>query len=152
MAAANCAFRPGAETRAATQAAEMQCLLTSLTALQSLVAKNQEDANQRMQAANKNFAQFQLQMTQAAATAAAIRASDQAQVKAQFDLFKAAINASKSAKSEPSNEDETQDNSDDKPKRRARRSRKDNPEDSEPTKEAHRREATRCPPDGRRKA
>ena len=41
MAAANNAFKREAETRAATQVAEMQSLLTRLTALQSLVAKNQ---------------------------------------------------------------------------------------------------------------
>ena len=65
MAAANDTYRAQAEVRATTQAAEMQALMTNLTSLQTLVASNQRDANERMATADANFLKFQKEMTQA---------------------------------------------------------------------------------------
>ena len=49
----------------------------NLTSLQTLVASNQRDANERMATADANFLKFQKEMTQAAAQAATDRIADQ---------------------------------------------------------------------------
>ena len=72
-------FKAEVNARAESQANEMNALLSNLQALQDLVAKNQEEANERMKNASDNFAAFQKDMLKAAAEAATQRMADQAQ-------------------------------------------------------------------------
>ena len=81
--------------------------ITGLAELQTLVANNQQQANDMVKAASENFANFQKQVTQAATQAATDRATDQAQNKSQFDLLMAAFNDLKSQKRNAPEEQES---------------------------------------------
>ena len=120
MTAANEAYRVQAETRAATQAVEMQGLMTGLTNLQLLVASNQKDANDRMAAADATFCKFQQDMIQAAAKATADRIADQQQSKSQFDHLMAAITGMKQQNAQAAASSTDEDKKEDAPPKKAR--------------------------------
>jgi hypothetical protein len=95
-------FNAKMEARAETQAQESSALLQQLHNLQTLVAANQLEANNRMQVASDTFAAFQAEMLKVTSDAAAQRLDDQTQrtqerlqAKVQFDTLMAAINKPK---------------------------------------------------------